>query len=356
MKDDFVDVTSILANSQSKIVQAALKQGGKASAVRLYGFKGLLKRELIPGIRLGTEMAKRAAFWGKVGGLFHSDELPAYGIDQVHVESVSKKLGCGDSDAFIIIADQGDNVLDGLKAVVERSREAIRRVPEETRVANPDGTTHYMRPRPGAARMYPETDVPPVSIIRDRLQEIERNLPKMPEEIAKELQSKYNIGQKLAGQLVDSEFLGVFESIVTTSKGIAPSYVATILTESLRSLNREKVPVDNLQEDHLKRVFGLVTEGATAKESVVDLLKWLASHPESVASEAMRELNLGMLTRADLEDIIAKVVTSQKAVVSQQGPKALEKMMNLVMGEVRGRADPRMVTELLKARLDRVAN
>ncbi len=355
LKDDFVDVTSILANSQSKIVQAALKQGGKASAVRLYGFKGLLKRELIPGIRLGTEMAKRAAFWGKVGGLFHSDELPAYGIDQVHVESVSKKLGCGDSDAFIIIADQGDNVLDGLKAVVERSREAIRRVPEETRVANPDGTTHYMRPRPGAARMYPETDVPPVSISRDRLQEIERNLPKMPEEIAKELQSKYNIGQKLACQLVDSEFLGVFESIVTISKGIAPSYVATILTESLRSLAREKVPVDNLQEDHLKQVFDSVTEGATAKESVVDLLKWLASHPESTASEAVKELNLGMLTRTDLEDIIAKVVTSQRAVVTQQGSKARGKMMNLVMGEVRGRADPRMVAELLKARLERVA-
>ncbi len=356
LKDDFVDITSILANSQSKIVQAALKQGGKASAVRLHGFKGLLKRELIPGIRLGTEMAKRAAFWGKVGGLFHSDELPAHGIDQVHVDSVSEKLGCGDSDAFIIIADQGDNVLDGLKAVVERSREAIQRVPEETRVANPDGTTHYMRPRPGAARMYPETDVPPVSIGRDRLQEIARNLPMMPEEIAKELQAKYSIGQKLAGQLVDSEFLGVFESIVTTSKAIAPSYIATILTESLRSLAREKVPVDNLQEDHLKQVFDLVTEGATAKESVVDLLKWLASHPESTASQAVKELNLGMLTRADLEDVIAKVVASQRAVVSQQGSKALGKMMNLVMGEVRGRADPRMVTELLKAKLDQVAN
>lgn len=204
--------------------------------------------------------------------------------------------------------------------------------------------------------MYPETDVPPVSIGRDRLQEIARNLPMMPEEIAKELQAKYGIGQKLAGQLVDSEFLGVFESIVTTSKAIAPSYIATILTESLRSLAREKVPVDNLQEDHLKQVFDLVTEGATAKESVVDLLKWLASHPESTTSQAVKELNLGMLTRADLEDVIAKVVASQRAVVSQQGSKALGKMMNLVMGEVRGRADPRMVTELLKAKLDQVAN
>ncbi len=356
LKEEFVDVTDILSNSPSKIVQSALRQGGKASAVRLKGFRGLLKRELIPGIRLGTEMAKRAAFWGKVGGIFHSDELPGYGMDPAHVESVAKKLGCGDSDAFVIIADQEENVLDGLKAVVERAREAIQRVPEETRVANPDGTTHYMRPRPGAARMYPETDVPPVTISRDRLQEITRALPRMPEEMAKELEAKYSVGQKLAGQLVDSEYLQVFESIVAASKGVAASYVATVLTGSLKSLAREKVPVDNLQEDHFKQVFDLVAQGATAKESVVDILKWLASHPESTAGHAVKELNLGMLTRADLENIISNVITSQQTILSGQGPKALGKIMNLVMGEVRGRADPRMVSELLKARLERVAS
>ncbi len=355
LKEEFADVSNILADSPSKIVQSALKRGGTAQAVRLKGFKGLLKRELIPGIRLGTEMAKRAAFWARVSGILHSDELPAYGIDEAHTGQIATRLGCGEMDAFVAIADDRESVLDGLKAVLERAREALHAVPEETRAANPDGTTHYMRPRPGAARMYPETDVPPVTISKERLERIARSLPRMPEEIARELETNYDLSPKLASQLVDSDYIGAFEEIVATAKGVAPSYVATVLTESLKSLQREQVPVDNLHEDHLRQVFGLVAEGATAKESVVDILRWLATHPDSNAGQAVKQLNLGMLTRADLESIITKVVDSNKALLQNDGSKALGRMMNLVMGEVRGRADPRTVNEILKARLGQVS-
>ncbi len=356
LREEFVDVSNVLADSQSKIVQSALKQGGTAQAVRLEGFNGLLKRELIPGIRLGTEMAKRAAFWGRVGGIFHSDELPGYGIDGTHAGQIVAKLGCGEMDAFVVIAHDEERVLDGLRAVVERAREALHAVPEETRAANPDGTTHYMRPRPGAARMYPETDVPPVTISKERLERIARSLPRMPEEIARELETNYDLSPKLASQLVDSDYIGAFEEIVAAAKGVAPSYVATVLTESLKSLQREQVPVDNLHEDHLRKVFGLVAEGATAKESVVDILRWLATHPDSDAGQAVQQLNLGMLTRADLESIITKVVDSNKALLQNDRSKALGRMMNLVMGEVRGKADPRRVSEILKARLEEVSD
>jgi glutamyl-tRNA(Gln) amidotransferase subunit E len=356
LREEFFEVSSILAGSQSKIVQSALKRRGTAQAVRLKGFKGLLKRELIPGIRLGTEMAKRAAFWGRVGGIFHSDELPGYGIDAVHAGQISTKLSCGETDAFVVIADDTDSVLDGLKAIVERSREALHSVPEETRAANPDGTTHYMRPRPGAARMYPETDVPPVTISKERLERIAGSLPRMPEEIARELETNYDLSPELASQLVDSDYIGAFEEIVATAKGVAPSYVATVLTESLKSLRREQVPIDNLQENHLKQVFRLVAEGATAKESVLDILKWLATHPDSNAGQAVEQLNLGMLTRADLESIVTKVVDSNKTLLQNDRSKALGRMMNLVMGEVRGKADPRTVSEILKAKLEQVSH
>src|SRR5207249_11267081 len=63
-------------------IQSAMKNGGAILGTRLPGFRGLLKRELMPGIRLGTELAKRAVFWGRVGGIFHSDELPGYGITE----------------------------------------------------------------------------------------------------------------------------------------------------------------------------------------------------------------------------------------------------------------------------------
>jgi glutamyl-tRNA(Gln) amidotransferase subunit E len=354
IKEEFVDVTNILSNSESKIVQSALKQGGVALAVKLPNFKGLLKRELIPNVRLGTEMAKRAVFWGRVGGIFHSDELPAYGIDPHHVEEVANSLGCGELDGFVVVADSLDNARDGLKAVMERAREALERVPEETRAANPDGTTVYLRPRPGAARMYPETDVPPVQISQDRLERLWENLPRMPEELAKELETKYSLSPKLATQLVDSDYLSGFEEIVAKTIDVAPSFVATILTESLRSLQREQVPVENIREDQIKQTFDLVSKGATAKESALDVLKWLAFHPDGVAEEAVDMLNLRMLTKSDLENIISKVVESNQILVQENGSKALGRMMNLVMGEVRGRADPRQVTELLRTRLEQV--
>jgi len=67
-------------------------------------------------------MAKRASFWGKVGGIFHSDELPAYGMTQTEVDSLAKTLLCSEPDAFVIIADQEERVIDGLKAVLERAK------------------------------------------------------------------------------------------------------------------------------------------------------------------------------------------------------------------------------------------
>jgi glutamyl-tRNA(Gln) amidotransferase subunit E len=350
--DNLVDLTEQLSSSQSKVIQSAMKNGGLVLGTRLSGFKGLLKLELMPGVRLGTELAKRAVFWGRVGGIFHSDELPGYGITESEVDAIYKRLECGPADAFVLIADSKENAVDGLKAVAERAREALAGVPEETRTANPDGTTQYMRPRPGAARMYPETDVPPVQISPERIKRIADNLPRMPEELAKELGSKYEIGPKLASQLVNSDYLGTFEEIVTSAKGVSPSYVATVLTESLRSLARDQVQVENVKDSHLKEVFELVAAGKTAKESVLEILKWLSSNRDARAEDALVALKLSMLTSEELGGIISKALESNRPLLNENGTKALGKMMNLVMGEVRGRADPKLVTELLRTRLE----
>ncbi len=350
--DSLVDLTEQLSSSQSKIIQSAVKNGGAILGTRLPGFKGLLKRELMPGIRLGTELAKRAVFWGRVGEIFHSDELPGYGITEGEVEAIYRRLDCGPSDAFVLIADSRENVLDGLKAVVERAREALSGVPEETRTANPDGTTQYMRPRPGPARMYPETDVPPVQISPERIRRIADNLPRMPEEVAKELGSKYDVGPKLAGELVNSDYLGTFEHVVNSTKGVSPSFVATVLTGSLRNLEREKIPIENVTDSHLREIFKLVGEDKTAKESVIDIIKWVSSNPNAPARDALGKLNLEMLTQEQVSEIISKILESNRSFVNDNRAKALGKMMNLVMAEVRGRANPKLVTELLRTRLE----
>src|SRR4030065_2531237 len=104
----------------------------------------------MPNFRLGTEMADRARFWGRVGGIFHTDELPAYGVTAEEVEALRKAVGAGKEDAVVLVADVPENVTDALRAVVERAQEAISGVPAETRSANGDGTRQYLRPGPAA--------------------------------------------------------------------------------------------------------------------------------------------------------------------------------------------------------------
>jgi glutamyl-tRNA(Gln) amidotransferase subunit E len=350
LRNEFVDVSSLFANTESKLVREALGSRGVALAVKVAGFGGLLGRELAPGLRLGTEMASRASFWGRVGGIFHTDELPAYGISEDEVLSMKRILGCEELDAAVMVADQKDKAVDALTAVVERAHEALRGVPTETRTAIADGTTRYMRPRPGASRMYPETDVPPVEISQQRLAGIRERLPPPREVVMRQLLAEYQLNSKLASQLIESDYLDVFKS-VCSKHGVAPSFVATVLTENLKSLSREGVPVSELTPRHLESIFSAIHAGMIAKEAAVTVLTWLSRNSSHTVEDAIQELGLRMLSEDELLKIIDRTIESNADLIKQKGEGAQGKIMGLVMAEVRGSADPAVVTRLVRMRI-----
>ncbi|NPA23285.1 MAG: Glu-tRNA(Gln) amidotransferase subunit GatE, partial [Crenarchaeota archaeon] len=162
---DYVEVTDIFQNTKSKMIRKIVEEGGKILALKLpEGFRGLLKVEVQPGRRFGTELADYVRAWTSLKGILHSDELPGYGITRDEVARIEERTG---GKPFIIVAGQRESeLLDAMDVLVKRLRQALHGVPEETRAANPDGTTRFMRPRPGSARMYPETDLRPVNARR----------------------------------------------------------------------------------------------------------------------------------------------------------------------------------------------
>src|SRR4030042_525693 len=179
----------------------------------------------MPNFRVGTELSDRAKFWGRVGGIFHTDEMPNYGVTIEEVDAVRNAVGATEGDGIVLVADTEENVIDALKAVVERAQEATACVPAETRTAKDDGTTRYMRPRPGAARMYPETDIPPQIVTDELIQKIQANLPEPSDKKLARLIKQYQLNEKLARQLVDSEYDSLFEEIAKEC-GVAGSTVA----------------------------------------------------------------------------------------------------------------------------------
>ena len=350
IKDDFTDVTSIFKRTKCRVLRKAIEQKKQVLAVKTPKFAGLLKRELALGMRLGREMADIASFWGRVGGIFHTDELPAYGIVTEEVDRLKQLMKAGEQDAVVFVADTLENATDALKAVTRRAREALKGVPEETRAPNPDGTTRYMRPRPGAARMYPETDVPPIQLSEDYLEKLRASLPQMPEEKIERLMKEYDLSRKLARQILDSEYIGLFEDVVQKTR-VSPTVVVVALTETLKALKRDGVLIENIRDEQLRELFDFLGSGETTKEAIPDILTWLSKREGATVREAIEDLGLTMLSEKDLLSIIDDLVRENRVLVEKRGRGAFGVLMGMVMERVRGRAKAELVSETLKRRL-----
>jgi len=108
-------------------VQSHLKSLGKnhqVLAVKLKNFGGFLKRNSSPASAWEPNL-RQGKVLGRVGGIFHTDELPAYGVTIEEAEDVKRAAGASENDAVVFVADSSENVIDALRAVVERAKEAL---------------------------------------------------------------------------------------------------------------------------------------------------------------------------------------------------------------------------------------
>lgn len=350
IKEQFTDVTIVFKQTKSKVLRKAIDKKQQILAVKLPEFNGFLKQELMPSFRLGTEMSDRARFWGRVGGIFHTDELPAYGITKEEVEKLREALEVNDQDAVVLVADNSENAKNALEAVVDRAQEAVKGVPPETRAPNPDGTTRYMRPRPGAARMYPETDIFPIQITEEYIGKISSQLPEMPEQKLERFMKEYRLNQKLARQVLDSEYSELFESIVKQRK-VSPTTVAAFLTETLKALKRDSVQVDKVSENQIREIFNKISAGELTKEAIPDVTVWLSSHENKGVQDAIKSLGLNVISENELKAFVEKVIEDNRSLIRDRGENGFGVFMGIIMKELRGRVDAALVSRVLREKL-----
>jgi glutamyl-tRNA(Gln) amidotransferase subunit E len=349
VSDKIVDVTSVFAGTTSKVILKALK-GGVVYAVNLTGFAGLVGRELQPGRRLGTEFSDRAKKSG-VGGIFHTDELPNYGITEDEVKVLCNAVEAEVNDCVVMVADLKEKAQGAMEAVIMRAREALEIVPEETRRALPDGNSAYMRPLPGAARMYPETDVPPVEITQERIGSIE--LPELIEERIGRYMKQFRLNEELAGQIARSENFVIFESILQQVPNANANVVVRTLETVLFELGKEGVNVNNIKEVHLMELFRLHADGKIPNEAVSELLKLIAVKPELTVEKAVGTLGIGGVGTGELEAAIDKIINSRMDFIKDKGMNSAGPLMGVVMKELRGKVSGQEISRLLKEKLSK---
>jgi glutamyl-tRNA(Gln) amidotransferase subunit E len=207
-----------------------------------------------------------------------------------------------------------------------------------------------MRPRPGAERMYPETDVPEVVIGAGRLSALMKMVPEPWEETVSKYERRYSLSRDLAIKLLDSDFPDSFERLVSQLK-LQPSLVASMLVDLPVRLTREGVPEDAIDPDTIADVLRAIDSGTVAKEAVPDVLRSIGRGEATSVSEAVERLGLESIEAQQLSEIIESVVQSNRALIEAKGEGAFSPLMGEVMAKARGRADGKLVSRLLKERL-----
>jgi glutamyl-tRNA(Gln) amidotransferase subunit E len=347
------DVTDILANSTSKVVINSLQENNSIfKAIRARGFGGLIGFEPYPGIRIGKQLSELVRFYG-LKGVFHSDELPAYGINSEEVQAIKNKLRIdSEMDAFVIVGGPSFKVDFALEAIIQRLKEALKGVPPETRAATFDGKTLFSRPRPGAARMYPETDVPSIPIESSRIASLSEKIPKSMDEILSSLARKYGLNKKLAEQIFDSDYFNIFEEIAWSVKEVSPTFIASKLTEDITNLERRGLDRAVITDEILIDIFKRLDAGTIAKESVISIFEKLMTKEAGTVEDAKTSLGITSISDQELDAAIEEVLKENISIIIEKRYEAVGILMGRSMALLRGRADGHKINSLLRKKLE----
>ncbi len=343
LTNEKVNVSDIFQDVESNVIKNALrndennKEGkdkhnkGVVLALKLPKFAGLIARELQPGRRLGTEFSDRSKVIAGVGGIFHSDELPKYGIGQEQIDRVKDILGCKEQDAFVLVADNGKKAELALDAVFERAMQALNGIPGEVRRANEDGTTTYMRPMPGAARLYPETDavpiIPNVSDIK---------LPELLAEKSERFEDKHKLGHDLAVAITKSSKHELFERFIERFENLKPAYIAETLLTAEKQIKKQFNKDVVLKDADFEELFIYLNAGKIAKEATLEIFSKTAEKP---IQDIIVEYKL--MNDSELEKEVKQIVHENKG-------QPFNVIIGKVMSQLRGKADGKKIVNAVK--------
>ena len=350
-KNNILDVTEDMKNCKSKIIQKALKDNFKIRAILFRNFLGMFSYSPYEGIRLGKEIAQLVRFYG-IGGVFHSDELPNYGIEESDVKMIRNKLTAKENDGFLMVAvpkSKYDIVTD---QIINRINEARKGVPAETRLAMQTGETVFLRPRPGPSRMYPETDIPPVIVTKAELDFVKDHIPKSWDETLSELKEKYQLNSQLAEQIFDSIYLELFEKICK-NKELSPNFVASVLCSTITNLERKGLDSNLLKNEMITKSFMLLTEGKITKESLEIIFENIMAGKSNSVEDVIRNSSINTISDDEILDRLDEIINNNTKIIENQGTRSVGPLMGVAMKVLRGKASGEKINRLLTEKIQK---
>ncbi|MFH1208550.1 MAG: Asp-tRNA(Asn)/Glu-tRNA(Gln) amidotransferase subunit GatB [Candidatus Omnitrophota bacterium] len=241
---------------------------------------------------------------------------------------------------------------------IERQTEALEggeTIVQETRLWNDaKGTTFSMRSKEEAHdyRYFPEPDLVPFTLARETVEEIRKTLPELPLERAKRFIREFGIPEYDAYVLVQEKKLaGYFESCVREGAGAKPAS-NWIQTELLALLNAKNIAIEDcsVSPHALAGLIRLVEQGTLSGKTAKDVFQEMAATGKA-AEAIVKEKGLTQVSDTGLiEKAVEKAIAANPTAVAEfkaGKEKALGALVGAVMKETGGKANPKVVNEIL---------
>ena len=293
----FLDISSDLQSSGSSLISKGLKEGKHVYLAKLDKMSGVLKSE---DMRLGREIADLTKVFA-VQGILHSDELPGYGLTSDDVKILSKKAGCSELDAFMLVITSRSKASILESEIPARIQNLLDLKLDETRSFSDQGRTTFLRPLPGAERMYPETDLEPIRLSSEDIKSAEEFGKLSAEERVNKLAADYKISLQDASTLVNEAKLGLFVSL---SGVLSPRYTARLILQRLPEIEKKS---GKFFDD--RTIIDLVNaiKGRSLGEVSVDAALELLSKGH-VLSEIVNSEDIKPLSDAELSAVVREIL------------------------------------------------
>ncbi|CAB1065214.1 Aspartyl-tRNA(Asn) amidotransferase subunit B (EC @ Glutamyl-tRNA(Gln) amidotransferase subunit B (EC [Olavius sp. associated proteobacterium Delta 1] len=206
-------------------------------------------------------------------------------------------------------------------------------------------------------RYFPDPDLLPLIIDSQWIQSIKKCLPELPDQKKKRFMEQYDLPSYDAGLLTsDHELADYFE--VCVRRFSQPKSVSNWVMGSLLGLlnAQDKTIADSpVSPQNLARLLALIEEGVISGKIAKTVFDDMAQTGKP-ANQIVKEKGLVQITDTDaIEDVAAKIISNHpKEVAAYRNGKT--KLMGFFVGQVmretRGKANPKLVNEILKKKLD----
>lgn len=203
-------------------------------------------------------------------------------------------------------------------------------------------------------RYFPEPDIPPLNISRKDIEDLQKNLPKLPREL-KEEYIELGLDEKQALQLIDQAIVQQMFNAVFQKTGDAKRASSLVLTQLLGFLNAaEKDVSEGPDANAVLELVGKIDDGTISGNAGKDVLQKMVETGKSAASIIEEEGMQQISDDSAIEEMVQKAIAANpKAIEDYKGgnEKALGAIVGFVMKESKGQANPGKVNAILRKKL-----